>query len=225
MDFWGPVRTSYQGNRCVIVLTDNLSKHAIASAVSDNTAKTTAEFIMKKFMMVHGAPERLITDNGVHFNNELMRTITTVTNIAHVFSVSYHPQMNGQIERFDVTFCAQLAKYYNQNKDDWDDYLQSVVNAYNTGRHATTGFVPYELPFGRKQKSPFDPNSVDIGLMKTNASYDQLNKIRRMMLKQARASISHQQQLIKYRYNKHRKNISHSVDDLVLLRVFGNVQN
>jgi hypothetical protein len=151
-----------------------------------------------------------------------MKTITIVTNIAHVFSVSYHPQTNGQIERFDVTFCAQLAKYYNHNKDDWDDYLQSVVDAYNTGRHASTGFVPYGLAFGLKQKSPFDPNSVDTRLMKPNALDDQLNKTRRMMLKQARSSISHQQQLTKQRYNKHRKDICCSVDDLVFLEVCGN---
>jgi transposase InsO family protein len=222
MDFWGPARTSYQENRYVIVLTDNLSKYVIANAVSDNTAKSTAEFIMKKFIMVHGAPERLITDNGVHFNNELMKTITTAANIAHVFSVSYHPQTNGQIERFDATFCAQLARYYTHSKDDWDDYLQSVVYAYNTDRHATTGFVPYELAFGRNQKSPFDPTSVDIHLKKPNDFCDQLKNTRRIMLKLARASISHQQQLTKQRCSKHRKDICYSVNDSVFLKVCGN---
>ncbi|CAF4974115.1 unnamed protein product, partial [Rotaria sp. Silwood1] len=142
MDFWGPVRPSAQGNRYVLVLTDNLSKYVIAKAMPNNTAKVAAEFIMNEFIMIHGAPERLITDNGVHFNNTLLKTITTTMHIPHVFSASYHPQTNGQIERFNATFCTQLAKYYDENKDDWDDYLQSVVYAYNTGIHATTGFVP-----------------------------------------------------------------------------------
>ena len=57
------------------------------------------------------APERLIIDNGVHFNNALMKTITQTINIKHVFSASYHPQTNGEIERFNAAFSAQLAKY------------------------------------------------------------------------------------------------------------------
>ncbi|CAF4743481.1 unnamed protein product, partial [Rotaria sp. Silwood2] len=95
MDFWGPVRLSAQGNRYVLVLTDNLSKYVIAKAMPNNTAKAAAEFIMNEFIMIHGAPERPITDNGVHFNNTLLKTITTTMHITHVFSASYHPQTNG----------------------------------------------------------------------------------------------------------------------------------
>ncbi|CAF4790295.1 unnamed protein product, partial [Rotaria sp. Silwood2] len=90
MDFWGSVRPSAQGNRYVLVLTDNLSKYVIAKAMPNNTAKAAAEFIM-----IHGAPERLITDNGVHFNNTLLKTIATTMHITHVLSASYHPQTNG----------------------------------------------------------------------------------------------------------------------------------
>ncbi|CAF1353889.1 unnamed protein product [Didymodactylos carnosus] len=186
MDFWGPVRTSEQGNRYLLVLTDNLSKYVIAKAMPNNTAKAAAEFIM-----VHGAPERIITDNGVHFNNTLMKNITTMMRIAHAFSASYHPQTNGQVERFNATFCTQLSKYYDENKDDWDDYLQSVIYAYNTGSHATTGFVQYELAFGRKQKSPFDPTSDNFTLSQPDAIYKHLIKARRIILKQAQANIRH----------------------------------
>ncbi|CAF4243720.1 unnamed protein product, partial [Didymodactylos carnosus] len=222
MDFWGPVRTSAQGNRYVLVLTDNLSKYVIAKAMSNNTAKAAAEFIMNEFIMVHGAPERIITDNGVHFNNTLMKNITTMTRIAHAFSASYHPQTNGQVERFNATFCTQLSKYYDENKDDWDDYLQSVVYAYNTGSHATTGFVPYELAFGRRQKSPFDPTSDNFTLSQPDAFYRHLIKTRRIILKQAQTNIRHQQRLTKQRYDKHRKDISYSIGDLVFLKVCAN---
>ncbi|CAF2908943.1 unnamed protein product [Rotaria sp. Silwood2] len=219
MDFWGPVRTSSQGNRYVLVLTDNLSKYVIAKAMSNNTAKATAEFLMNEFIMIHGAPERLITDNGVHFNNTLMKTITAMMNTIHAFSASYHPQTNGQVERFNATFCTQLAKYYDENEDDWDDYLQSVVYAYNTGIHATTGFVPYELAFGRRQKSPFDSNSSNFTLTQPDTFFKHLQKIRRTILKQAQENIRHQQQLTKLRYDKHRKDMSYSIGDLVFLKV------
>ncbi|CAF1203789.1 unnamed protein product, partial [Rotaria magnacalcarata] len=164
MDFWGPMTASDDGNRYVLVLTDNLSKYVIAEAYPDCTAKTAAKFFVKKYILVHGAPEWLITDNGAHFSNALMKTIAQTTNIKHAFSASYHPQRNGQVERFSATFSAQLAKYCNKEKSDWDIFLQQVVNAYNTGIHATTGFAPYELAFGRKLRSPFDSTSPVVKL-------------------------------------------------------------
>ena len=222
MDFWGPVRTSAQGNRYVVVLTDNLSKYVIAKAMPNNTANATAEFLINDFIMVHGSPERLITDNGVHFNNTLMKTITRTMNITHAFSASYHPQTNGIVERFNATFCSQLAKYYDEERDNWDDFLQAVVYAYNTGIHSTTGFVPYELAFGRKQKSPFDPASKNFILTQPSGFYQRLQKTRRIILKQAQENVRHQQQLTKQRYDKNRKDISYSVGNLVFLRVATN---
>ncbi|CAF3459862.1 unnamed protein product [Rotaria socialis] len=222
MNFWGPVRTSSQGNRYVIVLTDNLSKYVIAKAISNNTAKATAEFIMNEFIMIHGAPERLITDNGVHFNHTLMKTITTMINTTHAFSASYHPKTNGQVEHFNATFCTQLGKYYDENEDGWDDYLQSVVYVYNTGIHATTGFISYELAFGRRQKSSFDSNSSNFTLTRPHTFFKYLQKTRRTILKQAQENMRHQQQLTKLRYGKHRKDLSYSIGDLVFLKVCAN---
>ena len=222
MDFWGPVRASKHGNRYVLVLTDNLSKYVIAKAMPTNTAKDAAEFLMNEFIMVHGTPERLITDNGVHFNNTLLRNITDTMNISHAFSAVYHPETNGQVERFNSTFCTQLAKYYDEEKEDWDDYLMATIYAYNTSVHTATGYAPYELAFGRAQKSPFDPSGKDFKLAKPEEFYIHLRKVREILLTQARESILRQQQLVKQRYDKNRKDISYATGDLVYLKVCGN---
>ena len=96
MDFLGPFpMPSPHGNRYVIILTDNLSKYVIAEALSDCTAESVAKFFIDQFILLHGAYERLVTDNETHFNNHLLRIITTSMNIPHAFSSSYHPQNNG----------------------------------------------------------------------------------------------------------------------------------
>lgn len=219
MDFWGPVHTSAQGNRYVLVLTDNLSKYVIAKAMPYNTAQMAAEFLLNEFILIHGAPERLITDNGVHFNNRLINCITEMMNVKHAFSAIYHPATNGQPERFNATFCAQLAKYYDQNNDDWDSYLQPVIYAYNSGIHATTGYTPYELAFGRKQKSPFDPTVKDFTLTQPDKFYKQLQRTRQIALEQAQENIRHQQKLTKRRYDQHRKDISYSIALVSILSI------
>ena len=220
MDFWGPVRTtSAQGNRYVIILTDNLSKYVIAEALPDCTARSTAQFLIDRFILFHGVPERLITDNGTHFNNNLLRSITSSMNIPHAFSAPYHPQTNGQVERFNATFAAQLAKYCDPEKTDWDLYLPSIVYAYNTSVHSTTKFTPYELAFARRPKSPFDPASPTIDLPPLHSFYPCLQRIRHLLTTQARTNILHHQSRWQHRYNQNRRDISYSIGDLVYVQI------
>ena len=37
-----------------------------------------------------------------------------------------------------------------EQKPNWPTYVPSLVYAYNSTPHASTGFQPYELMFGRK---------------------------------------------------------------------------
>ena len=46
--------------------------------------------------------------------------------------------------------------------------MNKLAYAYNTSQHATTGFTPFEIQFGRKPKMPLDliienPNEDDLG--------------------------------------------------------------
>ena len=219
MDFWGPVRCSKEGNRYVLVLTDNLSKYVIAKAMPTNTARAVAQFLIKDFIMIHGVPGQIITDNGVHFSNRLIEELTKSMNIKHGFSVSYHPETNGQVERFNATFCTQLAKYYDEGEDDWDEYLSSILYAYNTGIHSTTGFAPYELAFGRKNRTPFDIGWETRSLPSHGEFYHELQRLRKVMIKQSRRNIRHHQTLSQNRYNKDRQDMQYSIGDLVYLKV------
>ena len=45
----------------------------------------------------------------------------------HGFSVSYHPETNGQVERFNATFYTQLAKNDVEGEDDWDEYCTRIT--------------------------------------------------------------------------------------------------
>ncbi|CAF1497794.1 unnamed protein product [Adineta ricciae] len=222
LDFWGPVLTpSASGNRYVIVLTDNLSKYVIAQALPDCTARSAAQFLIDRFILLHGAPERLLTDNGTHFNNTLLRAVTSSMQIPHTFSVAYHPQTNGQVERFNATFSAQLAKYCHPDRHDWDLYLPSIVYAYNTSVHSTTQLMPYEVAFGRRPKSPFDAASPTINLPPLHSFYPYLQQTRRLLLSAARRNILYHQSQWQQRYNRNRRNPSYHVGDLIYVHVTG----
>ena len=64
-------------------------------------------------------------------------------------TTAYHPQGNWQIERQNRTLQEILSTFVSEHPDTWDLHIDQAVFAYNTSRHESTGFSPYELVFGR----------------------------------------------------------------------------
>ncbi|CAF1691073.1 unnamed protein product, partial [Adineta ricciae] len=126
---------------------------------------------------------------------------------------------NGQVERFNATFAAQLAKYCHPNRQDWDLYLPSIVYAYNTSIHSTTELMPYEVAFGRCPKSPFEAASPALDLPPLHSFYPYLQRTRRLLTSQARHNIMRHESHWKQRYNRNRQDPSYSVGDRVYLNV------
>ena len=130
------------GSRYVIILTDSLSKYVIVDALSDCSAKSAAHFFINSFILIHGALERVITNNGTYFNSHPLQAITYSMNITHVFSISYYLQRSEQVERLNATVTYQIAKFCNPNQTDSDAYHSSVVYTYNISIHSVNKLTP-----------------------------------------------------------------------------------
>ncbi|CAF2059097.1 unnamed protein product [Rotaria magnacalcarata] len=195
MDWWGPTTNSLSGNRYVLVITDRLSGYVVAKASPTNTAQDTARILMEEIILVHGSPDAIITDQGTHFKNELLQAISNLVGCKHIFSTPYHPQTNGQTERWNSTFITQIVKYCNTDQTNWDTFLPSIVYAYNHGMPSSTGFSPYQLAFGRQPRHPFNPPASTFIFSKPHDYWTQVMTYRNTVLKQAKANILHQQQL------------------------------
>ena len=53
-----------------------------------------------------------------------------------------------------------LAMFAGENRDDWDDLLPAVMMVYRSSVHEYTGFSPYRLMFGERQKHLYDKRAV-----------------------------------------------------------------
>jgi hypothetical protein len=69
---------------------------------------------------------------------------------------SYHPETDGESERFIQTMKSMLKSFVNSKHNDWDDYLDELSFAYNTSIHNATKFSPFEVTFGRIPRIPVD---------------------------------------------------------------------
>ena len=68
----------------------------------------------------------------------------------------YHPQSDGMVERYNRTLATQLSMFVNENHSDWDEHLHTVLMAYRTAVHESTGQTPARLMMGHELRIPVD---------------------------------------------------------------------
>ena len=62
------------------------------------------------------------------------------------------------MERFNQTLQGMLVKFIDKKKESWEDYLDTCVYAYNTSKHESSKYSPFEVMFGRQAVLPVDLN-------------------------------------------------------------------
>jgi hypothetical protein len=219
MDFHGPITpTSRRGNRYIISLTDVLSKFVIAKAVRDCSATTTVEFLTNDVIMKYGTPTCILTDNGTHFTAQVTNQLLQKLGVTHLYTTAYHPQANGQIERFNATMDGKIAALCNERRTDWDEMLQFVIFNYNTSIHATTKNTPFEMMHGRQAVLPFDQQQALVSISSNPKHTENLKNYLEKLTETARENIQKAQQQYKQRYDAHRQDLPLKMNDLVLIK-------
>ena len=156
MDIVRPLPLTKMGNQYIIVATEYLTKWPEARALPNAKAASVASFFYEDIICRHGCPKELLTDQGTHFVNELLKAMCKRVGVKHRLSTAYHPQTNGLVERFNKTLCEILAKYSGMYKEDWDVFLPSALFAYRTIRQNTTRYEPFYLTYGREATLPIE---------------------------------------------------------------------
>ena len=156
MDFLGPLPRTRDGNRYILVFTDRFTRWVIAVATSNADAISVARALIELIMCQHGAPRNLQSDRGTHFTARIVEAVCAIMDTKQIFGSSYHPNTQGLVERFNGTLANMLAKFTNEQQDDWDLYLKFVVFAYNTADHESLKTSPFKMLFGREPVYPLE---------------------------------------------------------------------
>ena len=119
--------TTKTGFDAIVVFTDRLTKRVYIEPCT-KTAQFTTEFWTEFF--------------------SLLQTDIRLT-------WSYHPQSNGQTERFNRTLIEALRSFVNACHDNWDQFLV-LEFAYNSTVNVSTGFSPFILQFAQAPRAPWD---------------------------------------------------------------------
>ena len=156
VDLMGPLAETDRGNRFILVVQDYFSKWVDAYPVPNEQAATVAEKIASEWVCRYGAPHSLHSDQGTNFESAVFQEMCKLLGIEKTRTTSFHPQSDGQVERFNATLQKILATTAERCHWEWDVMIPYAVMAYRATKHSSTGLSPNMMLFGRETTEPID---------------------------------------------------------------------
>ena len=105
LDFVGPFKplAAQTDNKYILVAIDYCTKWVEAKALRDNMTSSTAKFLYEHLWCCFGCPIELVSDQGGHFINHVIRELTTHYAVVHKKSTLDYPQANDLAESANKT--------------------------------------------------------------------------------------------------------------------------
>ena len=114
-DIMGPLSTSSQGNKYILVVTDLFTKWIEAFPIKGTTTITLATILLNDIVYHYGVPSSLHSDKGANLCSGIIHSFCQALRITNTRTSAYHPQGNGQVEQFNHTVEAMLLKMIDEN--------------------------------------------------------------------------------------------------------------
>ena len=156
VDIMGPLPETDQGSKYVLVAVDYFTRWVEAYGIPNQEAMTVARKLVDEMFCRFSPPEQLHSDQGRQFESTLVKEICNILGVKKTHTTPYHPQGNGMVERFNRTLLDMLSTTVGKHPSNWEQNIRRVCLAYNSSVHASTGFSPFFLMFGRQVKLPVD---------------------------------------------------------------------
>ena len=100
----------------VLVFQDHFMKHVLVYATPNQTAKTVTKFLYQGYILIFGAPARLLSDRGANFMSSVIDEICKILGMKKLWTMPYHPQTNGLVERSHQTIMRMIGKLGKDKK-------------------------------------------------------------------------------------------------------------
>lgn len=119
--------------RYVLVMRDDFSSYVWLYPTSSATSEAVTDAVAMR-TAVFGSVEWIVSDQGAHFKNMLMKALSEELRIRQHFTTAYSPWANGSVERVCrevLRACRALLQEFRLSPRDWPavtECVQSVIN-------------------------------------------------------------------------------------------------
>ena len=84
--------------------------------------------------------------------SSVIEEMCKILGMMKLWTMPYHPQTNGLVERLHQTIMCMIRKLGEDKKADWPSHFAEIVHIYNATCSAVTGYSPHYLMFGRRPR-------------------------------------------------------------------------
>lgn len=197
----------------ILTFVDRLSKMVHLVPTSEKlTAQEFAELFEREVIRLHGVPEDLVTDRGTQFNNNFWREVMNLLGMTMRMSSAYHPQTDGQTERYNRVIEEMLRAYISPSQEDWSAHLPAVEFAINNSWQETVKNTPFFLNYGQH---PLTPAVKDLP-RRVPAAHEFTKGIENAV-KEAKRCMAEAHERMRLRENQKRRDVVYQPGDLVML--------
>ena len=176
------------------------------------TAKHVARLVLDHVFKLHGFPKTIVSDRDSKFTSSFWKELCQKWGIKQAMSTAFHPQTDGQTERYNRVLEEYLRHYINPYHDDWEELLPlaefTVNNSYNT----SVGATPFYLNYGQHPKDP-----VSLTLPCNTPAAEQFSDGISEAVAHAKQKLAVAQERQQKYANKHRREMQFQVGQRVML--------
>ncbi|KAJ9519599.1 hypothetical protein QJQ45_013387 [Haematococcus lacustris] len=215
MDLITKLPPGEHGFDAIAVFVDRLSKmvHFVPCRESMN-AESFARLFIDNVFKHYGVPREIISDRGSHFTAHFWASIMTILGVKECKSSAYHPQSDGQTERYNRTLEEMLRHYISPAQSDWPFFLSLAEFAVNNSWQESIQSTPFLVNTGQ---SPLTPALLELPGEVYCPTARRLSEWWQSNVKQARHFMELAQRRQAYMANKGRKEVEYHTGQLVLL--------
>ena len=127
IDYIGPLPQTRQGKRYILTMVEATTGWLETYPVNHATARNTILGLERQVLWRHGTPERIESDNGSHFRNNLITSWAKRHGIEWVYHIPYHPQASGKVERYNGLLKTMLRALGAGTWKHWDINLPEAT--------------------------------------------------------------------------------------------------
>lgn len=122
--------------------------------MKDITASRVHQAFLDHWVTYFGPPRIIQTDNGRQFIAQIFNELVELLQSSHHFTIRYHPQANGLVERTNRVVKAALRSVVGDRPGTWHKFIPELRLALNSAIHRSTGEQPLYLLTGRHAYFP-----------------------------------------------------------------------
>ena len=136
-----------KGVRYLLTYVDIFSKYCQVRTLKNKTAIAVTDAMkdILEDMPAKYRPRTIQADNGSEFQT-VFEAALQKRGIKTIHSLAYSPSTQGSIERFNRTIKSAIFTLMDRQKTkDYIQFLNPLIDNFNSTKHGTTGYTPMEL--------------------------------------------------------------------------------